>query len=134
MAQPLIGHLDPAFLGVLDEAQSRLRDLFGTRNAFTLPLSATGSAGMEACLVNLLEPGDRVVVGVNGVFGGRMAEVARRCGAVVTKVEAEWGRPLDPDAMRAAILETRPRPGSCRIRSRSARSLARSMRWWSSTA
>ncbi|MFP6659846.1 MAG: aminotransferase class V-fold PLP-dependent enzyme, partial [Myxococcota bacterium] len=106
---PMIGHLDPAFLAVLEEAKAALAELFGTRNRFTLPLSATGSAGMEACLVNLLEPGDRVVVGVHGVFGSRMCEVARRAGADVTAVEAPFGQALDPDAMREAIRAIKPR-------------------------
>jgi alanine-glyoxylate transaminase/serine-glyoxylate transaminase/serine-pyruvate transaminase len=109
MAQPLIGHLDPAFLAVLDEVSEQLRRLFGTRNALTLPLSATGSAGMEACLVNLLERGDEAVVGVAGVFGERMCEVATRAGARVTRVESEPGSPLDEGAMTAAIARVRPR-------------------------
>jgi len=109
MAQPLLGHLDPDFLEILDGVQGSLRELFGTKNRFPLPLSATGSAGMEACLVNLLEAGDRVVVGVNGVFGGRMADVAARAGAEVTRVEAEWGLPLDEDAMVAGIQSAKPK-------------------------
>jgi alanine-glyoxylate transaminase / serine-glyoxylate transaminase / serine-pyruvate transaminase len=109
MAQPLVGHLDPAFLAVLDEVQEGLRRLFGTSNRLTLPLSATGSAGMEACLVNLLERGDEAVVGVAGVFGERMAEVARRAGARVTTVESEPGTPLDPAAMAEAIARAKPR-------------------------
>ena len=109
MAQPLVGHLDPAFLALLDDVQDALRRLFGTQNAFTLPISATGSAGMEACLVNLLERGDEIVVGVAGVFGERMSEVARRAGARVTRVETEPGTPLDDDAMADAIRRVRPR-------------------------
>ena len=109
MAQPLLGHLDPEFLHLLDGVQHSLRQLFSTQNRFTLPLSATGSAGMEACFVNLLEPGDRVVIGVNGVFGGRMADVAQRAGAKVTRVEAQWGLPLDEEAMVAAIRSTQPK-------------------------
>ena len=108
MAQPLLGHLDPVFLELLDEVQGNLREVFGTTNAFTLPLSATGSAGMEACLVNLIEPGDRVLVGVNGVFGTRMVDVARRAGAQVASVEAEWGQPLDEQEMIRAIDRERP--------------------------
>ncbi len=92
-----IGHLDPQFLQILDETQQRLRTVFGTKNALTLPISGTGSAGMEACFVNLIEPGDSVLIGQHGVFGGRMAEVARRCGAEVTLVQAEWGTALDPE-------------------------------------
>ncbi len=109
MSRPLLGHLDPAFLALMDEAQERLRRLFGTENPLTLPLSATGSAGMEACLSNLLEPGDDVVVGVAGVFGERMSEVASRIGARVTRVEAEWGTALDPAAMEAAVTRVAPK-------------------------
>ena len=109
LSQPLVGHLDPAFLALLDEVQAALRRLFGTDNALTLPLSAPGSAGMEACLVNLLEPGDAVVVGVAGVFGERMSEVARRAGARVIRVEVEPGQALDPEAMAEACAKERPR-------------------------
>jgi len=109
MSQPLLGHLDPEFIALLDRLKAGLRRLFGTSNAMTLPLSATGSAGMEAALVNLLEPGDRIVVGVNGVFGGRMAEVARRAGAEVRCVEARWGTILDASQMADAIAKFRPR-------------------------
>ena len=109
MARPLLGHLDPAFLARMDEVQERLRRLFGTANALTLPLSATGSAGMEACLCNLLEPGDAAVVGVAGVFGERLCDVAARSGARVVRVEAEWGTALDPDALAEAVRRVRPR-------------------------
>ncbi len=109
MAQPLYGHLDPAFLAILDEVQSGLRGLFGSVNPLTLPLSATGSAGMEACLCNLLEPGDEIVVGVAGVFGARMSEVAERIGARVTRVETEPGTILSDDEMIDAIRRVRPR-------------------------
>jgi len=97
MARPTIGHLDPAFVAVMDEVRAMLQPLFGTSNALTMPMSGTGSSGMEAAVVNLVEPGDRVLVGVNGVFGGRMCEVARRAGAEVVRVEAPWGKPLSPD-------------------------------------
>ncbi len=97
--RPLLGHLDPEFLHVLDETCDRLRTVFRTRNPLTLPISGTGSAGMEACFVNLVEPGDTVIVGVNGVFGERMTEVARRAGASVVRVEAEWGAPIDPQRL-----------------------------------
>ncbi len=109
MGRPLLGHLDPEFIALLDRVNEGLRSVFGTTNALTLPISATGSAGMEAALVNLLEPGDAIVIGVAGVFGGRMAEVARRAGARVSTVEAEWGQALDADAMRDAIRRTSPR-------------------------
>jgi alanine-glyoxylate transaminase/serine-glyoxylate transaminase/serine-pyruvate transaminase len=109
LSQPLLGHLDPAFLAILDEAQARLRTLFGTQSPLTLPLSATGSGGMEACLANLLEPGERAVIGVAGVFGERMCEVARRIGAQVERVEAEPGTALPAEAMADAIARVRPR-------------------------
>lgn len=109
LAQPTIGHLDPAFTALMDETMELLRGVFGTRNMLTFPMSGTGSAGMETCFVNVLQPGDRVLVGVNGVFGERMCDVARRCGAEVTRVEAAWGRPLDPEAVRRAAKEVRPR-------------------------
>ncbi len=98
-AQPLLGHLDPEFLRILDATCDRLRTVFQTTNALTLPISGTGSAGMEACFVNLVEPGDVVVVGVNGVFGERMCEVAHRSGATVVRVEEEWGQPIDPQRL-----------------------------------
>ena len=109
MAQPLLGHLDPAFLEIMAEVQDRLRGLYGTANEMTLPLSATGSAGMEACLANLLVPGDDIVVGVAGVFGERMCAVATRIGAKVTRVDAEWGTALPTEAMAEAIDRVRPR-------------------------
>jgi alanine-glyoxylate transaminase/serine-glyoxylate transaminase/serine-pyruvate transaminase len=109
LARPLLGHLDPRFIEVLDEVKLGLRKVFGTANPFTLPISATGSAGMEACLVNLLEPGDEIVVGVNGVFGGRMCEVASRAGARVHPVEAEFGHPLAIDEMIDCIRRVRPK-------------------------
>jgi alanine-glyoxylate transaminase/serine-glyoxylate transaminase/serine-pyruvate transaminase len=108
MAQPLVGHLDPAFLDLVDDVQARLRQLFGTDNAMTLPLSATGSGGMEACFANLVEPGDRVLIGVAGVFGERMCDVATRLGATVTRVEVAWGTVLDDKQTRDAIERTRP--------------------------
>jgi alanine-glyoxylate transaminase / serine-glyoxylate transaminase / serine-pyruvate transaminase len=102
MGRPTLGHLDPAFLQIMDELRVMLRLAFRTNNELTMPMSGTGSAGMETVLVNLIEPGDRVLVGICGVFGQRMAEVAFRAGAEVVKVEGEWGRALDPDALRKA--------------------------------
>lgn len=102
LVEPVVGHLDPSFLARMDETCARLRDVFGTANALTLPLSGTGSAGMEASLVNLVRPGDPVVVGVNGRFGERLADVAGRLGAEVVRVEAPWGEPLDPAAVAGA--------------------------------
>ncbi len=104
LAQPLLGHLDPVFLAVLDETCERLRSVYRTENRRTLPLSATGSAGMEAAFVNTVGPGDVVVVGVNGLFGVRMCDVAARCGAEVVRVDARWGQPLDVDAVLSAHL------------------------------
>lgn len=101
-AAPLLGHLDPVFLAEMDEVMARLRVVFGTQNPLTFPISGTGSAGMEAAFVNVVEPDDVVVVGVNGLFGQRMAEVASRHGARVVTVEAPWGEALDPEALLAA--------------------------------
>ena len=106
LAQPLLGHLDPQFLTLLDETCDRLRAVYRTDNRRTLPLSATGSAGMEAAFVNTVGPGDVVVVGVNGLFGVRMCDVAARCGAEVVRVDALWGQPLDVDA----VLSAHPAP------------------------
>jgi alanine-glyoxylate transaminase/serine-glyoxylate transaminase/serine-pyruvate transaminase len=102
MGRPMLGHLDPEFLEVLDDVCARLRTVFGTANALTLPISGTGSAGMEAAFVNVVGPGDVVVVAVNGLFGQRMAEVASRCGADVVVVDHEWGQPVDADRVLAA--------------------------------
>jgi alanine-glyoxylate transaminase/serine-glyoxylate transaminase/serine-pyruvate transaminase len=102
LVRPVLGHLDPAFLAILDETCDRLRTVFSTANPLTLPLSGTGSAGMEASLVNFVHPGDPVVVGVNGLFGERLCEVAGRLGAEVVRVDAAWGSPLDPEAVLAA--------------------------------
>jgi alanine-glyoxylate transaminase/serine-glyoxylate transaminase/serine-pyruvate transaminase len=98
----MLGHLDPEFIGILDETCERLRTVWGTGNPVTLPVSGTGSAGMEAAFVNMVGPGDVVVIGVNGLFGERMCDVAGRCGADVVRVDAPWGQPLDPDALLAA--------------------------------
>src|SRR5437660_11398140 len=97
LARPVLGHLDPEFLALLDETCARLRAVFRTANPLTLPISGTGSAGMEAAFVNLVGPGDPVVIGVNGVFGERMCDVADRCGAEVTRADAAWGCASAPD-------------------------------------
>src|ERR687898_223933 len=102
LARPMLGHLDPAFVAVLDDTCDRLRTVFGTANPMTLPISGTGSAGMEAAFVNLFRSGAPVVVGVNGVFGARMCDVAARCGADVVAVETPWGQPVDPERLLAA--------------------------------
>jgi alanine-glyoxylate transaminase/serine-glyoxylate transaminase/serine-pyruvate transaminase len=102
LSRPLLGHLDPEFVALLDDTCDRLRAVWRTVNPLTLPVSGTGSAGMEAAFVNSVGPGDTVVVGVNGLFGERMCEVARRCRAEVVRVDAPWGRALDPEAVLAA--------------------------------
>ncbi len=99
LAQPTIGHLDPAFLGIMDEVSERLRQCFQTTNPLTFVLSAPGSIGMETSFVNLVEPGDKVVVCINGVFGGRMVDICERLGAEVIPLQFEWGTPVDPDAL-----------------------------------
>ncbi len=103
MSAPLIGHLDPDFLQIMNETMELLREIFQTKNQLTIPVSGTGSAGMEAAFVNLLEPGDKAVICINGVFGERMADVAARCGAEVIRVEAEWGDIIQPEQVEAAL-------------------------------
>jgi alanine-glyoxylate transaminase/serine-glyoxylate transaminase/serine-pyruvate transaminase len=103
LARPTIGHLDPAFIQLMDEIKVLLQYAFQTSNELTLPISAPGSAGMEACFVNLLEPGDKVIVCQNGVFGGRMKENVTRSGCEAVMVEDAWGTAIDLDKARAAI-------------------------------
>jgi alanine-glyoxylate transaminase/serine-glyoxylate transaminase/serine-pyruvate transaminase len=103
MARPTIGHLDPTFVGMMDELKSLLRYAFQTENELTFPVSAPGSVGMETCFVNLVSPGDKVVVCINGVFGQRMAENVRRCGGVPVIVEDPWGAPVDPAKVEEAF-------------------------------
>ena len=105
MTMPLMGYLDPTFLKVMDEVSALLREAFRTSNALTLAISGTGTSGMEAALINLLEPGDSVVVGINGLFGQRLADIATRCGANVKSVSAEWGQTLDPAAVDEAMSD-----------------------------
>jgi alanine-glyoxylate transaminase/serine-glyoxylate transaminase/serine-pyruvate transaminase len=109
MSQPLVGHLDPTFVKMMEEIKSMLRAVMLTENAMTFPVSGTGSAGMEFCCVNLIEPGDEVIIGVNGVFGTRMVDVAQRCGAKVTKVEAEWGRIIEAQQIADALKTCKPK-------------------------
>jgi len=109
LSRPLVGHLDPTFVKMMEEIKTMLRQVFLTKNEMTFPVSGTGSAGMEFCLVNLIEPGDDVIIGVNGVFGTRMVEVAGRCGANVLKVETAWGRIIEPQQL-ADALEKVSRP------------------------
>src|SRR5665213_2343770 len=109
MSQPLVGHLDPVFIQMMEEIKGMLRSIFLTKNEMTFPVSGTGSAGMEFCFVNLVEPGDEVIIGINGVFGMRMADVAERCGARVTKVEAPWGQIIEPAQIAEALKRVRPK-------------------------
>ena len=102
-ARPTIGHLDPLFVGLMDDVKRQLQYAFQTDNELTIPLSAPGSAGMEAALVNLVECGDKVIVCQNGVFGGRMKENVERCGATPIMVMDRWGDPVDPEKLEAAI-------------------------------
>lgn len=106
LGRPVLGHLDPEFIDLLDELNERLRQVFQTGNQLTFPVSATGSAGMEAAFVNFVEPGDNVVIGVNGVFGARMCDVATRAGAQVIEVAEEWGRAIDPQR----LIDAHPNP------------------------
>lgn len=103
MARPTVGHLDPAFIELMDEVKQLLQYVMRTQNQLTFPISAPGSAGMEACLVNLIEPGDEVVVCRNGVFGGRMHAIVERAGGKPIAVDAAWGSPVDPDAVEATL-------------------------------
>jgi len=108
MSTPLVGHLDPAFIEIMQEVQALLRYAFRTDNRWTIPVSGTGSAAMEAAFANVVEPGDVVLVPTNGYFGARMDSMARRAGGQVVHVHAPWGEPLDPDDVRAAFEEHRP--------------------------
>lgn len=109
LGSPTVGHLDPYFIQVMDDTQKMLRAVFRTENELTLAVSGTGSSGMETCVVNLIEPGDRMLVCVNGVFGGRMADVAGRCGAQVTTIERPFGDIFSVDEIADAIKKTAPK-------------------------
>lgn len=108
MAAPCIGHLDPCFLEIMDETQQLIRYLFQAEYPLAIPVSGTGSAGMETCFVNLIEPGDRVLVCVNGVFGTRMSDIVTRIGGELIRVDFPWGRSADPDVVRKMARETNP--------------------------
>jgi alanine-glyoxylate transaminase / serine-glyoxylate transaminase / serine-pyruvate transaminase len=103
MALPTLGHLDPEFVRIMDDTKAMLKAVMQTENELTLPVSGTGSAGQEACVANMVEPGDRCVVCIHGVFGGRLADMVARNGGEVVKVEAPWGQPIDPAAVEAAL-------------------------------
>ena len=103
MLAPMVGHLDPYFITIMEDTMALLRTVFRTKNELTFPVSGTGSAGMEASFDNFLEPGDVAVIGVNGLFGERMVDNAQRCGAQVVPVNSEWGRIIEPEAVEAAL-------------------------------
>jgi len=109
LGRPLVGHLDPAFIQLMNEIQDSLRQVFQTSNRLTLPVSGTGSAGMEASVVNFVEPGDRVIVAVNGIFGIRLAEEMRRNGTQCLEVVSCWGDPVHLEKLAAAAEKHRPR-------------------------
>src|ERR1700722_8697168 len=109
MATPLLGHLDPAFLEIMADTQELLRLAFQTKNALTFPVSGTGMSGMETCVVNLIEPGDKMVACVNGFFGQRMVDVAGRTGAAVTVLEQTWGDVFDLGRLRETLQKVRPK-------------------------
>lgn len=105
MARPTIGHLDPRFVEMMEELKVLLRYAFSTRNELTFPISAPGSVGMETCFVNLVEPGDKVIVCINGVFGGRMLENVKRCGGIPIVIQDNWGEPVDPNKLEDALKQ-----------------------------
>jgi alanine-glyoxylate transaminase / serine-glyoxylate transaminase / serine-pyruvate transaminase len=109
LSRPTVGHLDPFYLQLMDKLQGGLRELFRTKNRMTFAVSGTGSAGMEAAVVNLIEPGDAMVVCVNGVFGARMCDVAERAGAKVTRIERPWGEVFSPDEIARAVAAAKPK-------------------------
>ena len=120
LSAPLLGHLDPAFLALMDDIQTLLRIVFQTKNRFTIAVSGTGSAGMEASIVNIVEPGDAVIVGVNGVFGTRLATIVERCGGKAIRVEAPWGQIIEQRLLNwhcADPAQSKPWP-SCMPRPR----------------
>jgi alanine-glyoxylate transaminase/serine-glyoxylate transaminase/serine-pyruvate transaminase len=108
MARPTVGHLDPYYLSIMDEMQSMLREVFRTTNRLTFAVSGTGSAGQEATVVNLVEPGDSVLVCINGVFGSRLADMAERAGGQVHRIERPWGEVFSPEEVQSAVARVKP--------------------------
>lgn len=109
LSTQMIGHLDPEFVSIMDEVKTMVQATFQTKNELTFVVSAPGSAGMETCLVNLIEPGDEVLICQHGVFGGRMAEIAKRAGATVHMVVQDWGKPIEASAVKAALETCDPK-------------------------
>ena len=107
LAKPTLGHLDPVFIELMDDIKKFLKELMGTENELTIPVSGTGSAGMETCFVNLIEPGDKVLILINGVFGTRMKDVASRLGAVVDSINFEWGTAVDLNPVAEKLAKTK---------------------------
>jgi alanine-glyoxylate transaminase/serine-glyoxylate transaminase/serine-pyruvate transaminase len=139
MLRPTLGHLDPDFLACMQRVRERLQQVFRTKNALTLAASGTGTSGMELAITNLVEPRDRVVVVVNGFFGGRGVEMAKRLGAEVAEVKFPWGQPADAGAVEKALAAgsrrsstsstPRPRPACATTRRRSRRRAGSTARW-----
>ncbi len=109
MTTPMLGYLDADFVDIMDDTVALLRQVFGTQNSLTFPVSGTGTSGMETALINVIEPGDHVIVGINGYFGGRIAEIAERCGGVVTPVHGDWGDIIEPDQIAEACNKVSPK-------------------------
>jgi alanine-glyoxylate transaminase/serine-glyoxylate transaminase/serine-pyruvate transaminase len=109
MATPMLGHLDPQFIQIMDEVMEMTRNVFQTKNEITSVISATGTSGMETCLVNLLEPGDTALVCVSGVFSGRIADIVGRCGANLVRVDAPWGTSVEPSQVKEALKQCKPK-------------------------
>ncbi len=109
LSTQMIGHLDPEFVSIMDEVKKMVQATFQTKNNLSFVVSAPGSAGMETCLVNLIEPGDEVLICQHGVFGGRMADIAKRAGATVHMVQQDWGKPIDPKDVKAALENCDPK-------------------------
>ena len=109
LAQPTVGHLDPYYLRIMDELQSMLREVFRTKNRMTMAISGTGSAGQEATILNLVEPGERVLICINGVFGNRLFDMAERAGGEVSKIERPWGEVFDVAEIKEALARVKPK-------------------------